>query len=373
MNTFQRSPRLLSLDVFRGLTIVLMILVNSPGNDTSYRLLEHSVWNGCTLADLAFPFFLFIVGVSLVFSLSKATAKGASFRTLISKIFKRAVIIFSIGLFLNAFPYHFNFDTVRYFGVLQRIAVCYFFAAILFLTTSMRVRLVIMLSLLFGYWLLMTYIPVPGFGAGNLSQEGNLAAYLDRLVFSSVHLYQKIFDPEGFLSTLPALATTLFGTLTGDWLLSKNHTQAHKILGLTSIGLLAACIGWLWGLSFPINKGLWTSTFVLWTGGLALLLLAAFYYIIEIKKITAWSKPLEIFGLNAIAAYFLHIFFLKIQAMIHIPRLNGSPGNLRIYISEHLFSLVSLKNASLLYACSYVVFWLVVLTILYRKKIFIKI
>lgn len=371
-NTSSHFHRLISLDVFRGIAIIIMILVNSPGNNTAYKFLNHSLWNGCTLADLAFPFFVFIMGVSLVFSLSKARELGISTNQLILKISKRTVILILIGLFLNAFPYHFHFASIRYYGVLQRIAICYFAASILFLTTKMRTQIVIMFILLIGYYLIMTLVPVPHFGVNNLSEEGNLAGYIDRLIFSSSHLYEKIFDPEGVLSTFPAIATTLLGSLTGYWLISRN-TQQKKLAGMTVAGLIAMLSGWIWGLFFPINKALWSSSFVLWTGGVGLLLLAFCYWLIEIKHWKKWSIPLEIFGLNAIAAYFLHIFFLKIQAMIHIAKADGSVVNLRIFITEHAFGWTSSHNASLLYAISYVVFWLLILGVLYRNKIFIKI
>lgn len=366
------TPRLLSLDVFRGITIVLMILVNSPGSQKAYSWLNHSVWNGCTIADLVFPFFIFIVGVSLVFSLSAALKQGASKTKLFVKILKRTIFIFLIGIFLNAFPYHFDLNSIRIFGVLQRIAICYFSASLLFLTTRLRTQAAIMFMLLVAYWLIMMLIPVPDYGSGNLTREGNLAAYIDRLVFSSAHLYEKIFDPEGFLSTLPAIATTLLGNLTGAWLLFSSQSKQRKLLGITAIGTMALIVGWIWGLSFPINKGLWTSSFVLWTGGMALILLAFCFWAIEIKQWKKWSKPFEIFGLNAMAAYFLHIFFLKIQAMIHLPRMDGSVGNLRIYITEHLFGWATLKTASLMYAFSYILVWLFILSILYRHKIFIR-
>jgi predicted acyltransferase len=364
------ARRLLSLDVFRGLTIIGMILVNSPGNQTSYHLLNHSVWNGCTPADLVFPFFVFIVGVSLVFSLTNSLKKGATFKDLFFKIVNRTIIIFFIGLFLNA-ALHFHMEKLRIPGVLQRIALCYFFGSILFLTTRVRTQVFIFVGLLVGYWVVMTKIPVSGFGAGDLSEKGNLASYIDRMIFTSKHMYLTMSDPEGILSTFPAVASTLLGMLTGSWLLTVRSSE-QKCVVMVLAGLSALVIGWIWGYWFPINKALWTSTFVLWTGGLALLLLAVCYWLLDIKEWTSWSKPLEIFGVNALAAYFLHIFFLKVQANIHIPRVDGTPGNLRFFITEHLYGWASLKNASLFYALTYIVFWLFILWILYRKKIFIR-
>jgi predicted acyltransferase len=297
---------------------------------------------------------------------------GVTRKKLLYKILTRTVIIFVIGLFLNAFPSHFDFSTIRILGVLQRIAICYFFASLLFLTTRITTQALIITGLLIGYWLIMTMLPVPEYGINNLTQNGNLAAYVDRFIFSSSHLYEKTFDPEGLLSTLPALATTLIGNLTGAWLLSQ-HNKQKKLQGIVIAGVIALIIGWLWGMSFPINKSLWTSSYVLWSAGLALLLLLTLYWLIEIRNWKKWTKPFEIFGLNAIAAYFLHVFFLKVQAMIHIAKMDGSPGNLRTFITEHLFGWASLPNASLMYAMSYTLLWFLLLTILYRNKIFIKI
>ena len=361
-----KSTRLLSLDVFRGLTIALMILVNSPGNQTAYACLEHSLWNGCTLADLVFPFFIFIVGVSSVFSLSKARENGVTCNQLSLKIIKRSLLIFSIGLLLNAFPHHFDFETLRIFGVLQRIALCYFFASLLFITTRAQTQVLITLTLLIGYWFLLTR-----FSALNYGEENNIAAIIDRHLFSSSHLYGKTFDPEGLLSTIPAIATALIGNLTGIWLRAHRSLQ-QKLTGLRVAGLLALAAGGIWGLWFPINKTLWTSSYVLWTAGFALLILAGCYWAIEIKKYKKGFKWLEIFGVNALAAYILHVFFLKIQAMIIINLPNNSSVNLRLFITDTLFGWASADNASLLYAVSYTLLWLGVMTILYRKKIFIK-
>jgi predicted acyltransferase len=374
MNTLskQNNHRWVSLDVFRGMTIALMILVNSPGTPEPYRWLEHSAWNGCTLADLVFPFFVFIIGVSLVFSLTHALAQGLSHKQLANKVLKRSLIIFTCGILLNAIPDHFNFSTLRVFGVLQRIAICYLVASLLFLNTRPRTQVILAFSLLIGYWLLLTRVPVPGYGVNDLSAAANLPAYLDRKIFSAAHLYGKIFDPEGILSTLPAIATTLLGNLTGIWL--KNHfSLKNKFYGLLLTAPLAIVAGLLWGFWFPINKALWTSSFVLVTTGLALLMLAIIIWLLEIKQHRRWARPFEIFGLNAIAAYILHIAFLRLQNKIVLPRMDGSPGNLRLYIAEHWFGWTSAQNASLLYSISYLIFLLLFFTILYRRKIFLKI
>ncbi|CDZ79118.1 hypothetical protein BN59_03435 [Legionella massiliensis] len=373
MSATVKYSRLLSLDVFRGLTIALMILVNSPGNQTPYAWLEHSPWNGCTLADLVFPFFVFIVGLSSVFSLAKARELGhLTMQQLANKIFKRSLIIFLLGLLLNVLPNHFDLTSLRILGVLQRIAICYFFSSILFLTTGIRTQILILLGLLFGYWLLMTWVTVPGYGANNLTLEGNIAAYVDRMFLAPGHLYGKFYDPEGFLSTLPSIATALLGNLTGYWLLTGSSPK-QKLKGIIASGFLALIAGGLWSLWFPINKTLWTSSYVLWTGGWALLVLALCYWLIEIKKISKWFKPFEIFGSNAMAAYILHVLFLKIQAVIRVSEPDGSSLSLKVFICDSLFGWASPENAALLYALSYTLFWLFVLTILYRKKIFFKI
>jgi predicted acyltransferase len=366
------TSRLVSLDVFRGITIALMVLVNSPGNETAFPLLAHSAWNGCTLADLVFPFFIFIVGVSLVLALSKHRQQGYSQKALVLTVLKRSLILFCLGLFINAVPFHMNFATLRVYGVLQRIAICYCAGAVLFLTTRIRTQAIIAAGLLVGYWLVMTLVPVPGYGVASLTPDSNLAAYIDRLVFSSAHLYEKIYDPEGILSTFPAIAGVLLGNLTGAWLQSR-FSKPQKMLGLLLAGGLSLLLGWIWSLDFPINKNLWTSSFVLWTTGLGLLLLALCYGLIDIKGWRRWSKPFEIFGVNAIALYVGHIYLLRLQAMIHLPRQDGSAGHLRFFITEHLFGWTSLKMASLLYAVTYILFWLGVFSILYRKKIFIRV
>ncbi|MGH9906684.1 MAG: acyltransferase family protein, partial [Pyrinomonadaceae bacterium] len=230
------TERLVSLDVFRGITIAGMILVNNPGTWSSiYWPLQHAPWHGWTPTDLVFPFFLFIVGVAITLALAPRLEDAGGKRSLYLKIIKRALIIFFVGLFLNAFPY-FGLSELRIPGVLQRIAVCYFFAAIIFLNTKVRTQIIITVALLVVYWLLMTLVPAPGFAAGDLSKEGSLASFIDRMVFGKhVWAQAKVYDPEGLLSTIPALATALTGVLTGHWLRSKKSAY-EKVAGVFVAG-----------------------------------------------------------------------------------------------------------------------------------------
>ena len=362
-----KYSRLLSLDVFRGITIMIMILVNSPGNRTSFAMLDHSAWNGCTLADLVFPFFVFIVGVSSVLTLAKQRSQGMSFRYLLGKITKRTIFLFAIGLLLNGISSHVDWSTLRFFGVLQRIAICYFFTSLLYLTTNIRTQAFVAVFLLVAYWLVMALVPVPGYGYPHLTMDSNLAAYIDTLFISPSHLYTKTFDPEGLLSTFPAIATALLGNLMGFWLLSVN-TPFKKLTGMLLVGIVMAAAGWFWGVVFPINKALWTSSYVLWTGGLAVLIFALCYWLIEIKLWKKWSKPFEIFGVGALLVFILHVLFLKIQAMILICVSDSVTVNLRMFITHKLFPMFELKMASLLYALSYTIFWLLIMTLIYNEK-----
>jgi predicted acyltransferase len=361
-----RFSRLLSLDIFRGLTVALMIIVNSPGNQLPYAWLEHSAWDGCTLADLVFPFFIYIVGISLVFPLEKAKQKGRNLKELLPSIYKRTLTIFFLGVLLNAFPYHFDVSTLRFYGVLQRIALCYFAASLLYLTTSIRFQIILIVSILIGYWLIMV-CSLPGLNTYDLSPAGNVGAHLDRILFSAAHLYGKTFDPEGLLSTLPALATALLGTLTGVGLLSAQSDQV-KLKMMILAGVLMILMGWLWGMVFPINKALWTSSYVLWTGGIGLLCFALCYWLIEIKAWRKGIKPFQLLGTYALLAYILHVFFLKLQFMIKFEKADGTLENLKFYLCDHLFGWASAPNASLLYSISYVLFWIIVLTILSKRS-----
>ncbi|HVF56012.1 MAG TPA: heparan-alpha-glucosaminide N-acetyltransferase domain-containing protein [Pyrinomonadaceae bacterium] len=369
------TGRMASLDVFRGLTIAGMILVNNPGSwESIYGPLEHAAWHGWTPTDLIFPFFLFIVGVSVTLALARRAGGAGTKRDLYWKIARRSLIIFALGLVLAGFPFY-NLSTIRIPGVLQRIAVSYFFASIIFLKTNWRTQAIIAAALLLIYWALMMLVPVPGFGAGDLSREGNLAAYLDRSLLGVRHLWAqaKVYDPEGILSTLPAIATTLCGVLTGH-LLRSRRAPFEKAAAMFVAGACGVVGGWAWNFWFPVNKALWTSSYVLLTSGMALELLALCYWLVDIKGYRRWSKPFLVFGVNALAVYFLSELFSHVTSLVTFTRADGSHIDVRSLVYERLFaSWAAPVNASLMFAVSIVLLWLGVMTILYRRKIFIKV
>jgi predicted acyltransferase len=363
------SSRLLSLDVFRGITIAGMVLVNNPGTwESIYWPLRHAEWHGWTPTDLVFPFFLFIVGVAIALSLGNQAESGGSRRDLYLKIVKRSLIIFGIGLFLNGFPY-FSLSELRIPGVLQRIAVCYLFASIIFLNARLRTQIAIAIALLLIYWVLLAFVPAPGFVAGDLTKEGSLPSYVDRAVLGKhVWAQAKVYDPEGLLSTIPALVTALIGVLTGSWLRTEK-SRIEKAAGMFVAGAVLVAVGWGWNSFFPINKALWTSSYVLFTGGLALQFLTFCYWLIDIKEYRRWARPFEIFGLNAIALYVGAGLMAELFGLIKV---GGQP--LGGWIYANLFaSWASPVNASLAYAISFVLVWLFFMWLLYRRKIFIKI
>ena len=369
------ASRLLSLDVFRGLTVAGMILVNNPGTWGSiYSPLEHASWHGWTPTDLVFPFFLFIVGVSITLALSRRAETSGSKRDLYVKIIRRALIIFALGLFLAGFP-SFDLSTIRIPGVLQRIAVCYLVASVLFLNTDWRRQFYIAAALLLGYWALMRLVPVPGFGAGMLdSKEGNLAAYVDRAVFGN-HVWRqaKVYVPEGILSTLGALATTLAGVLTGHVLRSRRN-EFEKVSVMFVAGAAAIVAGWAWNSWLPVNKALWTSSYVLLSAGMALQLLAVCYWLIDLKGRRRWAFPFVVFGTNALAAFFLTGMCAKLLGLIKLTGADGKPASLHSVIYKGLFDTsLAAKDASLAFALCFVAVWFGLLWLLYRRKIFIKV
>jgi predicted acyltransferase len=368
------SNRLVSLDVFRGLTIAGMVLVNNPGTWSSiYWPLQHAQWHGWTPTDLVFPFFLFIVGVAITLAFARRVEDGAVSRSLYLKVFKRAAIIFGLGLFLNLVP-NFDLATVRIPGVLQRIAVCYLIASLIFLNTKVRTQFLIAIALLLAYWLITMRIAAPGFAAGDLSKEGSLASYIDRIVFGP-HVWRqaKVYDPEGLLSTIPAVATTLFGVLTGHWLRSE-RTRWDKVAGMFVAGSIAVVLGWAWNSFFPINKALWTSSYVLFTAGLALQLLALCYWVIDIHGYRRWAWPFEVFGVNALALFVGSGLMVKLMGLIRIPRGDGTQLSSQGWIFRNLFlSWATPINASLFYAIAFILLWLFLMWLLYRKRIYIKV
>jgi len=365
------QERLSSLDVFRGLTIAGMILVNNPGSwNYVYAPLQHAKWHGWTPTDLVFPFFLFIVGVSVSLSFSRRLEQYSEKRGLYSKIFKRSSILFALGLFLALFP-RFDFANLRIPGVLQRIAICYFLASLLFLKTGTKGRSIIALSFLAIYWLAMKLVPVPGYGPGILEYEGNLCGYIDSQLLAG-YLYKPDFDPEGILSTLPAISTALLGTLTGDWLRSF-RSVLQKTGGLFVGGIVLTLSGLLLHPLFPINKQLWTSTFVLFTAGAALLLLGGCYWLIEGLKLRNWAFPFLVFGTNAIAVYVGSTLMVKLMALIRVTS-NGSVLSLKAFIFNRLLApWAGNYFGSLVYPLVLILIWLGIMIPLYRKKIFIKI
>ncbi len=366
------AGRMLSLDAFRGLTVAGMILVNNPGSwSASYAPLKHAEWHGWTPTDLIFPFFLFIVGVSITLAFARRVEGGGSKRDMFWKTAKRSLIIFGLGLVLAGFPY-FNLATIRIPGVLQRIAFCYFFASVIFLWTSVRMQALIAAALLVAYWLLMILTPVPGYGAGDLSVDGNLVAFIDRTLLAG-HIYKPNYDPEGIFSTIPAIATTLCGVLAGHWL-RASRTPLDKVRGMVVAGVVGVLVGWLWHGWFPINKPLWTSSYVLFTAGMALLLLALCYWLIDIKGWRRWLLPFVVFGVNALIVFFLSGLVGRLLVIWKLTRADGSEVALKTFIYENLFaSWASPINASLAFAICFVMVFLGLMTVLYRRRIFIKV
>lgn len=350
------------------MTIAGMILVNDAGDWSHiYWPLEHAEWHGWTPTDLIFPFFLFIVGVSMVLSNDSRRARGDSQGKLLVHAVKRSAIILGLGLFLNGYP-SFNFHVMRFAGVLQRIAVVYLIASVIVLYTGRVARWVIAASLLIGYFLLMKFVPVPGFGAGDLSPDANLAAYIDRLAMYN-HLYvSHRYDPEGILSTIPAVGTCLLGVFTGEWMRGKQpRAVVHGLLVGAALGLT---LGKLWSYWFPINKNLWTSSYVLFAGGFAMAVLAACMYLIDVRGWKRWAQPFVWFGMNPLAIFFLATFVAKMSVKHHV---NGVLWKTYVYrgLFENRFPSPYLN--SLAFAISYVLLFWIVAWLLYRNKIFIKV
>jgi len=368
------AARLTSLDVFRGATIAAMLLVNDPGDEqTVFWPLRHAAWNGWTPTDLVFPFFLFIVGVSMAFSLPARLQRSASRRAAFRHVLWRGFVLFAIGLFLNGALVKFDVTTWRAYGVLQRIAVVYVICAILALWFGRSVWIAKVIGCLAVYWILLRYVPVPGCGVPThqiplLDPERNLAAWLDRKLLAG-HLLAGRYDPEGLLSTIPALATTLLGLLTGDWLRSERTSRA-KAAAMAVSGVVCVVLGEFFNIWFPINKTLWTSSYVIFTGGLALLVLALCYGILDVRQWRGWrAAPFLVFGMNAIAAYVLGSVLAIALYLVPV-----GDRSAQEFLYQELFApLAEPFTASLLYAVSFVLVCWAGMWWLYRKRIFLKI
>jgi predicted acyltransferase len=368
------QQRLVSLDAFRGLTIAAMLVVNNPGSWSSiYAPLGHAEWNGWTPTDLIFPFFLFIVGVSMTFSFTAAMEKGATRGGLLAKSVKRAAILFGLGLLLHGFP-RYDLSSLRIPGVLQRIAIAFLAASIVYLFARTHARIAITAALLLGYWALLTLVPVPGSGAGVLEPGRDLGAFVDRAVFGTSHLWaaSRTWDPEGLLSTLPAIATTITGILAGEWIRSDRQ-PIEKTAGMLIAGNVALAVGLAWGAVFPINKSLWTSSYVVFTSGMALIVLALCYWLIDVRGRRRWAAPFVAFGMNAIAAFFLSGLLARIMGLVHVGAGEGAP-TLKGWIYSNVFaSWAAPINASLAFALAFTGFWLGIMVVLHRRRIHIRV
>jgi predicted acyltransferase len=453
------NPRLVSLDVFRGLTIAGMVLVNNPGTSPVYWPLDHAEWNGLTPTDWIFPFFLFIVGVSISISLGRRTLAGgegvaASNAGVYTKIVSRALSIYLLGAAVSVLPFFqfqssnapdwlkmldwlafaaallfllmrnykvagilagvalvgiavmnlagyniipYDFGTIRIMGVLQRIAICYLVTSLIFLHTNWKQQIYVSAALLLGYWFIMTMIPVPGCEVTTMNDKAcNLAAYIDRMVIGEAHIWRfgKVYDPEGILSTIPAIVTTISGVLTGTWLRRNdefrmqndeskpeissfiiNHSSLNKVSGLFFFGIILFALGWIWNFFFPFNKALWTSSYVLVTTGLALLTLASCYWLVDIKGYRGWTKPFVIFGVNALALFVFSGLFARMMSAFRVAYTPEGKGiSAQKWLVDNVYlALFEPINASLAYAISFILFFLFLMWLLYRKGIYIKV
>lgn len=368
------AARLQSLDVLRGLTIVLMILVNQSGDLAhTYRPLVHAPWNGLTFADVVFPCFLFILGISLVLSLTSRMQRGTTRPALVHRAFQRAAILFVIGVALNGFPWY-DLATLRFYGVLQRIAFCYFIAVLLYLWLKPRTIVIVTAAILLAYFALLRWVPVPGYGMPGvdipfLDPHGNLSAWLDRHTFSASHLYlQGFYDPEGLLSSLPALASTLIGVLTGIEMLKQKagHLKWTFIAG-------AACLaaGLLWSHWFPLNKRLWTSSFVLVNAGISLIAFGILRWWLDGQSNRGRSLAVfRIFGINALIAYVFSDCLAALLAALRLP----SGATVRRWLFQPIPTFLPNRYlAGLVCGVAYIGVCFLPVWLLYRKRVFLKV
>jgi predicted acyltransferase len=366
------SDRVASLDAFRGATIALMVLVNDPGDPRNvYPPLLHAQWNGWTATDVVFPSFMWIVGVAITIVIARRLAAGVSRTQIFRQAFRRAVILYVLGLTVYAWP-NFDLSTQRLLGVLQRIAICYLIATAIYLTSNIRGQILWIVSLLGGYWLLMMLVPVPGFGAGHLDVDGNFAHYVDRAVLGA-HNYQdtKTWDPEGIISTLPAIATVLFGIVAGH-ILRLDGPLGRRAAWLFIVGSLLVVAGEVCNTWLPINKKLWTSSFSLFMAGLDFAIFAIMLWIVDVQGYKRFTKPLAILGMNAIAVYMASELLDQVFRSIHVTS-NRQPVTLHDWLFMLCSTLASPINASLLYAIAYTMLMYLVAYVMYRRGWFLRV
>jgi predicted acyltransferase len=391
--------RLLSLDVFRGLTIAGMLLVNDPGTWSAiFPPLEHAEWNGWTPTDLIFPFFLFIVGITTHLSLSARRARGDDDAAIVKQILRRGIIIYLLGFAMAMFPFYqwgtidaipnatvwdrivWRIEHVRILGVLARIGIVYICAGMLTLKTTLRQQIVIIAGILFGYWFAMTLIPVPGeneIGALLLhTKDRNLAAFLDRAILGTNHTWSGsvTYDPEGPLSTLPAIATAMLGVIAGRWIAQRDKPLLERITGLFAVGSIGMMLGLMWNWSFPINKNLWTSSYVIFTAGMACVGLATIMWIVDYANVKWWTKPIVVYGVNPIVAFVgSGVMARLIYTLWHVSY-QGKSISIQSAIYQMLFlPWLPPRVASLAFAISFVLLWYGILLVLYKRNIILKV
>ena len=377
-----RTSRLLWLDVARGITIAFMIMVNNNGGRGSWGFMNHAEWNGLTATDLVFPTFVFVMGISAVFAIERRLARGATRGQIVRHTIRRAALLCVLGIVVNSFPF-FELKHMRFYGVLQRIAICYLAVSVTYLwkprAWAIAAALVIALA---GYWVLLRWIPVPGAGLPGrdvpfMDVSQNLVSWLDRQLFP-YHLYRaapdhNLRDPEGLLSDLPAIGTALMGMLTGLWLRTRRSIPAQAT-GLAAAGAVSLALGYAWALWFPLNKNLWTSSYVLVAGGYSLALLTLVFWAVELKGWRkGWTWIWLVFGSNAIAAYMFSELLPGVLFNVHFTSA-GTRTDLVNFLGEHVFARIPDPGwAAFAYSISFTAVCFIPVWLLYRKRIFLKV